>query len=211
MATLTIYKAPTYTLTLQLYVRGGAATGSPLTLTEGASGVYTCTVSTGDYDGELIGFTSPVGPKFPIRDGVAYEGIPWSLLDAITLADSVIVTTQPTANSTRLADPIIIGDDYLASVGRNFEFQVSAVSGYAAGDLSCKFGGSKSGVGWLVSGTVSTITGGLSLKFDLPKASTSDLDAGYYNWSVEVYTTVGGIEVTRVISTSPVQLREKQT
>lgn len=82
MATLTIYKAPTYTLTLQLYVRGGAATGSPLTLTEGASGVYTCTVSTGDYDGELIGFTSTVGPKFPIRDGVAYEGIPWSIVDA---------------------------------------------------------------------------------------------------------------------------------
>jgi hypothetical protein len=137
----------------------------------------------------------------------------WGIIDLITLTDSVVVAnvTQPTAAKERLVDAIIIGDDYLASVGRNFEWQVNAISNYAAADLSCKFGGKLDGVGWLVSGTVTTISGGISLKFDLPKSATSSLEPGYYAWSVEVFTTVGGIEVTRVVGKQPVQLVEKQT
>jgi predicted cobalt transporter CbtA len=160
----------------------------------------------------LSGVSDPVGSAFPVRDDVAYPYDRWEAI-VNTLVDNVLVAnvTQPTAVKDRLIDPIIIGDDYLNSVGRAFEWQVNAISGYAAGDLSCRWGGKKDGVGWLVSGTVTTITGGISLKFDLPKASTSSLTAGYYAWSVEVYTTVGGIEVTRVVGKQPVQLMEKQT
>lgn len=207
------------TTTLQLYAdvvtagvhSVGAAVGSPYS--GSASGnVYTYAIpASGDYWGELI-IGSSAQPKFAVRDDKAYF-IDWGLLDMITLTDAVVVAnvTQPTAAKERLVDPIIIGDDYLASVGRNFEWQVNAISNYTAADLSCRWGGKKDGVGWLVSGTVTTITGGISLKFDLPKTATADLEPGYYAWSVEVYTTVGGIEVTRVVGKQPVQLVEKQT
>ena len=210
---------PSLTTTIQLYVRNsdntvGSAVGSPISGSSSGS-TYTYSLGSyvsGDYFAILSGVSDPVGSAFPVRDDVAYF-IPWELLDMITLTDAVVVAnvTQPTAAKERLVDPIIIGDDYLASVGRNFEWQVNAISNYTAAELSCKFGGKKDGVGWLVSGTVTTITGGISLKFDLPKTATADLGPGYYAWSVEVYTTSGGIEVTRVVGKQPVQLVEKQT
>lgn len=84
MPTLQLRKAPTYTLSLQLYARiGGAVVGSVIALPEVSSGVYEGTVPTGDYDGQLLGFTDPVGPRFPIRNGIGYEGIPWSLVDML--------------------------------------------------------------------------------------------------------------------------------
>lgn len=212
---------PGYTAVIQLKTRTvgsatpGANVGSPITGTAVGS-AYTFDLGayeTGDYWGQLTGVSDPAAGPFPVRDDVAYF-MTWELLDMITLIDPVVVAnvTQPTAAKERLIDPIVIGDDYLASVGgRNFEWQVNAISGYTAADLTCKFGGSKDGVGWLVTGTVTTITGGISLKFDLPKAATASLEPGYYAWSVEVTTTVGGYEVTRVVGKQPVQLMEKQT
>ena len=208
---------PSLTTTVQLYVRNsnnsvGSAVGGAISGTSSGS-TYTYSLgsyATGDYFAVLSGVSDPVGVAFPVRDDVGYPTLTWEIIDMITLVDAAIVAnvTQPTAAKERLVDPIIIGDDYLASVGRNFEWQVNAISNYAAGALSCKFGGQMDGVGWLVTGTVTTITGGISLKFDLPKASTASLEPGYYAWSVEVYTTVGGIEVTRVIGKQPVQLVE---
>ncbi len=91
MPTLSITKAPTYTLSIQLYARiGGAAVGGVRPLTEiGTGGLYQCEVPTGDYDCQLLGFSVPDGPRFPVRNGVAYEGIPWSIIDAT-------ITTPPT-------------------------------------------------------------------------------------------------------------------
>ena len=214
MATLTLSDIPPgYTASVQLYVKSTATTTGSVIALDYASGVYTCTVASGDYDVQLLGVSDPDGARFPMRDGVAWIGFTWAQIDMITLIDAVVVNNvlQPTTAKERLEEPIIIGDDYLASVGRNFEWQVNAISGYVAADLTCSFGGSKDGTGWLVTGTVATITGGISLKFDLPKATTQALVAGYYAWSVEVKTIVGGIEVTRVIGSKPVQLREKQT
>jgi hypothetical protein len=215
MTTLTLTNlAPGRTASIQLYVRETlTAVGSPIT---GTSIGYTysfANVPDGEYDCVLIGFTDPVGDPFPVRDGLAYIGLNWSIVDMITLVDAVVVAnvTQPTAARERLVDPIIIGDDYLESVGRNFEWQVNAIVGYAAAELTCKFGGIKDGLGWLVTGTVSTITGGLALKFDLPKTATQDLEHGLYAWSVEVSTIVDNIEVTRVVGKEPVRLIEKQT
>ena len=210
---------PGLTTSIELYVRNSDNTVGSIVETyngTGSGSTYTFdiqTESTGDYFGVLSGVSDPVGAAFPVRDDVGYPTLTWGILDLITLTDAVVVAnvTQPTAAKERLVDPIIIGDDYLASVGRNFEWQVNAISNYAAGDLSCKFGGQLDGVGWLVTGSVTTISGGISLKFDLPKSATSSLTAGYYAWSVEVYTTVGGIEVTRVVGRQPVQLVGKQT
>tara|TARA_R110000868_G_scaffold101057_1_gene278191 strand:- start:954 stop:1562 length:609 start_codon:yes stop_codon:yes gene_type:complete len=166
----------------------------------------------GDYWCQLFISGTGQGVYFPVRNDVAYPWTPWEVI-VNTLVDAVVVgnVTQPTAAKERLTDPIIIGDDYLASVGRNFEWQVNAISGKTAAELSCRWGGKKDGVGWLVDGTVTTITGGISLKFDLPKTATASLTPGFYSWSVEVYTTSGGIEVTRVVGKQPVQLVEKQT
>jgi hypothetical protein len=176
----------------------------------------------GDYWGLVDGVSTPsyyVPVKVTATDATYYPTIALMLLDVPS--DVVVNTvTQPTATTFKPSGPIIIGDDYLASVGgRNFEHIVNAISGYSAGDLGCKFGGKAVaaygdqavGTGWLVTGTVTAVTGGLSLKFDLPKATTQALMPGDYAASIELYTLVGGYEVTRQTAKYPYQLVEKQT
>jgi hypothetical protein len=210
---------PGLTTTIQLRTRTvgsdtpGANVGSPISGTSSGT-TYTYSLgayATGDYWCVLSGVSDPDAGAFPVRDDTAYPYLSWGLLDLITLIDDVVVTnvTQPTDADVKLIRPIRIGDDYVNAVGRAWKFDVNGISGYAAADLACRFGGQLNGVGWLVTGTVSTITGGIRLQFDLPKAATQDLDPGYYAWSAEVYTVVGGYEVTRVAG--KVQLVEKQT
>jgi hypothetical protein len=173
----------------------------------------------------LIGNAGTPSVYVPVRvtasEAIYYSSITLLLLDVASSSDVVVNTvTQPTATTFKPSGPIIIGDDYLESVGgRNFEWVVNAISGYAAGDLGCRWGGKAVaaygsqavGAGWLVTGTVTTVSAGLSLKFDLPKAATQALLAGDYASSIEVYTLVGGYEVTRVSAKHPYQLVEKQT
>lgn len=91
MPTLQLRKAPTYTLSLQLYTRiGGAAVGGAIALTEVSAGVYEATVPNGDYDGQLLGFTDPPGPRFPIRDGIGYECFTWPIIDATIVVPPVV-------------------------------------------------------------------------------------------------------------------------
>ena len=223
---------PAPTLQRYAYTAGsttvGAAVGSAVT------GVVDVTYShiwnfdvtswaVGEYWVLLSGVSTPNALPWPCRvrldKATAYTSFVEFLLDGPS--DVVVNTvTQPTANTFKPSGPIIIGDDYLASVGgRNFEHIVNAISGYAATDLGCKWGGKAVaaygdqavGTGWLVAGTVTAVTGGLSLKFDLPKATTQALMAGDYASSIEVYTLVGGYEVTRVTARYPYQLTEKQT
>jgi hypothetical protein len=167
--------------------------------------------TTGDWWCQLFISGTGQGVYFPVRDDVAYPWTPWEILDVITLVDDVMVTnvTQPAAAEIRLREPIKIGDDYIDAVGRAWKFDVNGINGYAAADLTCKFGGKLNGVGWDVTGTVSTITGGVRLQFDLPKAATQGLTPGQYAWDAEINTVVGGYEVTRVYG--KVQLVEKQT
>ena len=171
----------------------------------------------------LVANVSTPSLYVPVRvtatDATYYPSIALLLLDVAS--DAVVNTvTQPTASTFKPSGPIIIGDDYLASVGgRNFGHIVNAISGYAAGDLGCKWGGKSVaaygdqavGTGWLVTGTVTSVAAGLSLKFDLPKATTQALMPGDYASSVEVYTLAGEYEVTRVTAKHPYQLMEKQT
>jgi len=85
MATVVINDlAPGRTAVLQLYARGTNTTvGSAITGTSiGATYSFSGVPSPGDYDAQLSGFTTPNGARFPIRDGVAYPGIPWTIVDA---------------------------------------------------------------------------------------------------------------------------------
>lgn len=85
MATLTLQLPPGRTAQIQLYARiGGAAVGSPITMIEGAASIYTCTVPSGDYDVQLSGISTPNGVRFPMRDGIAYPDIPWSLIEIVS-------------------------------------------------------------------------------------------------------------------------------
>lgn len=107
---------------------------------------------------------------------------------------------------------IVIGDDYLAANSRSFTWDVAAVSGFTVGTCTCSFGGTRSGTGWLVSGTVSdNLDGTWELSFDLSKDDTADLEPGEYEWSAEV-ASAAGVEITNVKSDRRrVQLVAKQT
>jgi hypothetical protein len=89
---------PGKTAVIQLKVRTvgsntpGANVGSPITGTASgadysfALGAY----ATGDYWAQLSGVSSPVGSAFPVRDGVAYPGIPWTIVDATIYVPPII-------------------------------------------------------------------------------------------------------------------------
>lgn len=110
--------APNRTASIQIYERGtNTAVGSPIA---GTSVDYTYTFpgvpSTGDYDCSLIGFTVPVGARFPVRDGIAYD-LPWSVVDATIAA--VPPTPSPITGMCNLLFSIVNGSGspvYRASV-----------------------------------------------------------------------------------------------
>lgn len=87
---------PGKTATIQLYARiGGAAVGSPIAGVPdvGNPALYRFALganSTGDFDVQLLGVSNPNGLPFPMRDGIAYFGIPWTIIDATIVVPPVI-------------------------------------------------------------------------------------------------------------------------
>ena len=135
----------------------------------------------------------------------------WHELDPAVVSGSV-TASSPVSPTGTINGPIIIGDDYLTANSRAFIWDVAAVTGLSAATATCSFGGDRNGTGWLVSGSVSDQGSSVwRLTFDLPRASTSALEPGYYSWSVEVKGPTDGAEVTRVRSGTAVQLVEKAT
>ncbi len=125
---------------------------------------------------------------------------------------SVLALVTPTGE---IASPIIIGDDYLESNGRAFEWTVPAVPGMTIGNVTFHFGGKPvtGGSGWLVQGEVSDAGGGnWKVSADLPRSATANLSEGQYRWSGEIRDGSGN-EVTRIKNDSKryVELVAKQT
>lgn len=137
-------------------------------------------------------------------------------LDAIQaktdLITSKTVGTQLPVASSGVIDEIVIGDDYLAANGREFEWTIAAPTGFVLATSTCSFGGKKGTNTWLVSGTITDAGGGeWTLSFDLNKTDTATLEPGTYEWSVEV-KNASSKEITKVRSrTTKVKLVEKQT
>jgi len=137
-------------------------------------------------------------------------------LDAIQaktdLITSKTVGTQLPVASSGVIDEIVIGDDYLAANGREFEWTIAAPTGFVLATSTCSFGGKKGTNTWLVSGTITDAGGGeWTLSFDLNKTDTASLEPGTYEWSVEV-KNASSKEITKVRSrTTKVKLVEKQT
>jgi hypothetical protein len=163
----------------------------------------------GDYWVLVDGVSAPnlyVPVKVTATDATYYPTIAELNRETAIAAVSGMVTATGT-----ITGPIIIGDDYLDSIGRSFQWTIAALTGFSAGTSVCRFGGRYKTNTWLVTGTVSDVGGGnWSLTFDLPRTSTTGLAEGYYEWSVEVANAAGS-EFTRVRSGRNVLLVDKQT
>lgn len=153
--------------------------------------------------------TTPEDPTVGILD---------TIRDKTNLITSGSVSTAlPVTSQGQLTGPLYIGDDYLNANGRAFAWTVALPTGYVAGTSTCKFGmayeDDSGSYSFSVTGTVIDAgSGNVTLRFDVPKATTSTLAAGWYRWSVE-HTAADGTEITRIANAANklVEWREKLT
>ena len=136
--------------------------------------------------------------------------------DLIT-SGTPIQTSIPVTAQGQITGPLYIGDDYLTANGRQFDWTIALPSGFVAGTSTCKFGmiyEDETGVSeFNVSGTVTDVgSGNVRLRFELPRAITGTLKAGFHRWSTEI-VSASGVEVTAVAYSDRklVEWREKQT
>lgn len=112
MTTLVLDLVTGKTPVIQFYVRGvddafGSSVGSPIAGVTDVTDTWIYTfilpgeLATGDYWVQLTGVSNPNGSPFPVRDGIAYPGIPWSIIDA-TIAAPPIIAPPDVANACRV-------------------------------------------------------------------------------------------------------------
>jgi hypothetical protein len=124
--------------------------------------------------------------------------------------------TNPVNSTGSIAKPIFRGDDYKASIGNAFVWNITARTGYVVATSTCRFGGSSATTGntWNVAGTVSDNGDGTwKLSFDMNKTITAALGVGFYQWTVELINA-GGDEVTEVYNATTngaAEVKNKQT
>ena len=101
---------------------------------------------------------------------------------------STVLISQPVATSGQIDKPIIIGDDYLATNDRAFEWTIDAPTGATVDNASCSFGiTSEYGGSFKVTGEITDAgSGKWKLAFDVPRTETESLQPGSYTWSVQV-------------------------
>ena len=160
----------------------------------------------------ILGFNSSGVISIP-SDGV---------LDAIKdktdlITSGNVQTSLPVTASGQITGPLFIGDDYLNANGRAFAWTVALPTGYVLGTSTCRLGmqymDESGSYSFVVTGTVIDAGGGnVTLRFDVPRATTETLAPGWYRWSVE-HRDANGVEITRVASgiKKEVEWREKQT
>jgi hypothetical protein len=142
-----------------------------------------------------------------------------AILNAVKLKTDLITsgnvqTALPVTAAGQIASPLVIGDDYLNSNGRAFSWTVALPTGYSVGTSTCKFGmryeDSEGVNSFVANGTVIDAgSGNVTLRFDVPKTTTNDLRAGWYDWSVEIANATS--EITPVKSGKNAEWQYKQT
>jgi len=135
-----------------------------------------------------------------------------SKTDLITSGN--VQTALPVTAAGQIASPLVIGDDYLNANGRAFSWTVALPTGYTVGSSTCKFGmryeDSQGVNSFIVSGTAIDAGGGnVTLRFDVPRATTETLRPGWYDWSVEIASATA--EITPVKSGKNAEWQYKQT
>ena len=153
--------------------------------------------------------TTPTDPTTGILDEIRDKT---ALITSGSVQTSIPVTAQG-----QITGPLYVGDDYLTANGRQLDWTIALPTGFVAATATCKFGmifEDESGVSeFNVSGTVADVGGGnVRLRFELPRATTGTLKAGYHRWSTEIVSATG-VEVTAVAYSDRklVEWREKQT
>jgi hypothetical protein len=153
--------------------------------------------------------TTPTDPTTGILDEIRDKT---ALITSGSVQTSIPVTAQG-----QITGPLYIGDDYLTANGRQFDWTIALPSGFVVASSTCKFGmiyEDETGVSQFnLSGTVADVGGGnVRLRFELPRATTGTLKAGYHRWSTEI-VSAAGVEVTAVAYSDRklVEWREKQT
>ena len=159
--------------------------------------------------GVPVSGTTPTDPTTGILDEIRDKT---ALITSASVQTSIPVTAQG-----QITGPLYIGDDYLTANGRQFDWTIALPTGFVAATATCKFGmifEDESGVSeFLVSGTVTDVgSGNVRLRFELPRATTGTLKAGFHRWSTEI-VSAAGVEVTAVAYSDRklVEWREKQT
>lgn len=160
----------------------------------------------------ILGFDSSGNVSFPS------SGVLDAIKDKTDLITSGNVQTSiPVTAQGQINGPLYIGDDYLTANGRAFDWTIALPTGFVAATSTCKFGmifEDESGVSQFnLSGTVTDVGGGnVRLRFELPRATTGTLKAGFHRWSTEI-VSAAGVEVTAVAYNDRklVEWREKQT
>ncbi|MFO0940055.1 MAG: hypothetical protein U0930_04745 [Pirellulales bacterium] len=184
------------------------------------SNYYTITfsgVAPGDYDLVLkIGSTIVAGAEVTVTANGWFERSQ-NVNQAVTeildrISGGSVSWNAPVLETGQLSEPIIIGDDYLISVNRAFDWFVDPLP-IPVGQATCWFGGKSQSKppGWNVQGAVSEVTIDSQirwrLRFELPRSVTSQLKSGLYSWSAEVRGASS--QVTRVLGS--VNVVPKQT
>lgn len=153
--------------------------------------------------------TTPTDPTTGILDEIRGKT---ALITSGSVQTSIPVTAQG-----QITGPLYIGDDYLTANGRQFDWTIALPTGFVAATSTCKFGmiyEDETGVSeFNVSGTVADVgSGNVRLRFELPRATTGTLKAGFHRWSTEI-VSASGVEVTAVAYSDRklVEWREKQT
>lgn len=189
------------TIALQMAPAGGGGGGTDWTANE--------RIAIRNILGIPTSGTTPTDPTTGILDEIRDKT---ALITSGNVQTSIPVTAQGQING-----PLYIGDDYLAASGRAFDWTVALPTGFVAATSTCKFGmiyEDETGVSQFnLAGTVTDVGGGnVRLRFELPKATTGTLKAGFHRWSVEI-VSASGVEVTPVAYNDRklVEWREKQT
>jgi len=108
-------------------------------------------------------------------------------------------------------DQIVIGDDYLVAHGTAFVWTISAIPGMSPGAVTVHFGGKNGTNTFAVTGTAADIgSGKWSLTCEMPRATSGQLVAGEYRYSVAAHNAAG-VELTRVYYDDPFVAVEKFT
>lgn len=132
-----------------------------------------------------------------------------------TLAVGNVLYSSPVSTSGIIQSPIFIGDDYLASINRAFEFNFVPRSGFVLGTSTCSLGFICDAVAsaLLKSGTLTNNGDGTwKASYDVSRTDTATLLEQFYRWSASVTNNAG---VTVTIAANPrnglTEVRKRQT
>ena len=217
--------------TSALFASAGVFSTGALVNAPSGSGASAASIADAVWDEAISGHLT-AGTTGAALNAAGGSGDPWSttlpasyvagqagyILDQIVDKTNLITTGSVTYTATvgpngQISRPIFIGDDYLASNGRAFTWDITARSGFSAATASCRFGiwNESLGLGFNVTGSVTDNGDGTwELSFDVSKTLTGALQEGNYRWTVEL-SNPSTNEVTEVYSTRTVEVREKQT